>query len=109
MFLAYVVWDRMLSKEKNSKHSPAPHSKKNLATNLFFLEHISQEDLFVGCPNAWLRHVGNRAASNNFPPDVTQRSHDTKIERPEFSLRRLAPISDNFHILGLHSTVLVQS
>ena len=85
------------------------HSKKNLATNLFFLEHISQENLFVGCPNAWLRHVGNRAASNNFPPDVTQRSHDTKIERPEFSLRRLAPISDNFHILGLHSTVLVQS
>ena len=37
MFLAYVVWDRMLSKEKNSKHSHAPHSKKNLATNFFFL------------------------------------------------------------------------
>ena len=95
--------------KKTSKHSlVAPHNKKNLAT-IFFLEDISQENPFVGCPNAWLRHVGNRAASNNFPPDVTQRSHDTKIERPEFSLRRLAPISDNFHILGLHSTVLVQS
>ena len=78
-------------------------------TKLLILEHISQENLFGGCPNAWLWHVGNRAASNNFPPDVTQRSHDTKIERPEFSLRRLAPISDNFHILGLHPNVLVQS
>ena len=87
-----AIWDRTLSKKNLKKKLRSIYLLlliiiKIRLTKLLILEHISQENLFGGCPNAWLWHVGNRVASNNFPPDVTQRSHDTKIERPEFSLR----------------------